>query len=76
MQKLDTYFQLNPIIERDSIRISTFHLEGDAIYWWFHGLRTWGHNTVTTYEDFTKTLVNRFDRMDIDMSSRDISQLK
>ena len=37
VQKLDTYFQLNPLMERDSIRMATMQLEGDAIDLWFHG---------------------------------------
>ena len=56
--------------------METLHLEGDASNWWFHGLRTLGHHTVTTYEEFTIWLVNRFDRRDPDMSFRDLTQLK
>ena len=76
VQKLDTYFQLNPMMERDSIRIPTMHLEGDASDWWFHGLRNLVHDTVTTYEEFTIRLVCRFDRRDHDMSFMDLAQLK
>ena len=72
MKKLDTYFQLNPMMERDAIRMSTLHLKGDASDWWFHGLRNLGHDNVTTYEDFTRILVNRFDREDLDMSFEDM----
>ena len=76
VQKLDTYFQLNSMMERDAIRMATLNMEGYASDWWFHGLRTLGHDTITTYEEFTGRFVKRFDRRDHDMSFRDISQLK
>ena len=50
VQKLDTYFQLNPMVERDAIRMATLHLEGDASDWWFHGLKALVYDTLTTYE--------------------------
>ena len=33
VHKLDTYFPLNPMVERDDIRMATLHLEGDASDW-------------------------------------------
>ena len=75
VQKLDTYFQLDPMMERDAIRMATFHLEGYASDWWFHGLRTLEYDKVTTYEDFTRIFVNGFDIRYHDMSFRDLAQL-
>ena len=51
-------------------------MEGDASDWWFHGLKILGHDMVTTYEEFTRILVNRFDIRDPNMSFKDLSQLK
>ena len=31
IQKMDTYFQLNPMEERDSIKLETLHIDGEAI---------------------------------------------
>ena len=52
VQKLDTYFQLKPMTETDAI-LATLHLDGEAHEWWYHGLVTLGHNTITSYSDFT-----------------------
>ena len=76
VQKIDTYFHLNLMMERDSNRMATLHLEVDANDWWFHGLRTLGHDTVTTYEYSTRIMVNRFDIRYLDMSFKDYAQLK
>ena len=49
VQKLDVYFQLNPMMEEDALKMAILHLEGDANEWWFHGLKTLGHDQVKTY---------------------------
>ena len=54
VKTIDTHFQLNPMMERDVIRMATLHLEGDASDWWFHGLITLDHDMVITYEYFTR----------------------
>lgn len=61
VQKLDTYFRLNPMIEVGAIQFATLHLEGEAHEWWYHGLVTLGHANITFYEDFTQRLIERFD---------------
>ena len=33
VQKLDTYFQLNPIREKDAIKYATLHLDREAHEW-------------------------------------------
>lgn len=43
VEKLDTYFQLNIVLEMEAIKIEAFHLEGEAHEWWFHGLSTLGN---------------------------------
>jgi hypothetical protein len=38
VQKLDTYFQLNLIMDIEAIKYDTLHLDGEAHEWWYHGL--------------------------------------
>ena len=64
MEKLDIYFQLNQMLEAEAIKVATLHLDGEAQDWWFHGMVTLGHSTVTTYAEFTRRLMERFDRRD------------
>ena len=61
VEKLDTYFQLNRVFEMEAIKIVALDLEGEAHEWWFHGLYTLGHASVTYYVYFTQRLVERFD---------------
>jgi hypothetical protein len=64
VQKLDTYFQLNPMTESEAINYVTFHLDGEAHEWWYHGLATLGHSIITSYLDFSQMLMDIFDRKD------------
>ena len=73
---MDTYFQLNPMAERDAIKLAALHLDGEAIDWWFHGMKTLGHDQVITYEEFTRKLIERFDRRDPDISFRDLAHIR
>ena len=76
VQKLDTYFQLNPMIETDAIKLDTLHLDGESHEWWYHGLVTLGRNTITSYPDFTQRLIERFDRKDPEVHFRELAHLK
>lgn len=53
VQKLDTYIQLNPMVEADAIKLATLHLEGESHDWCHHKMTTLGHAGVTSYEEFT-----------------------
>jgi len=53
VQKMDTYFQLNLMLEADAVKFAMLHLEGEAHEWWYHGLVTLGHSNITSYMDFT-----------------------
>lgn len=64
LQKLDTYFSLNPMYEGEAIRFATLHLEGLAHKWWYHGMVTQGHNSIKALEEFSQRLTERFDRKD------------
>ena len=76
VQKLDTYFQLNPMTETNAIKLATLHLDGEAHEWWYHGLVTLGHNTINSYSEFTQKLMEWFDRKDPEIHFRELAQLK
>ena len=61
---MDIYFQLNQMAETEAIKIAALHLEGEAHDWWFHGMATLGHSGVTTYAEFTRRVIEWFDRRD------------
>ena len=50
--------------EGEAIKVAALHLEGEAHDRWFHGMATLGHLAVIAYADFTRRLVERFDRKD------------
>ena len=60
----------------EAIKIATLHLEGEAHGWWFHELSTLGHTNVTAYSEFTRRLVEIFDRRDLEASFMGLSKLK
>ena len=60
----------------EAINIAALHFEGEAHNWWFHGLSTLGHNNVTTYVEFTRILVERFDRKDPEAPFISLEKLK
>ena len=64
------------MIEIDAIKLATLHLDGEAHEWWYHGLVTLGHNTITSYSDFTQRLMERFDKKDLEIHFKDLAQLK
>jgi hypothetical protein len=70
VQKLDTYFQLNTMLEEEAIKFATLHLDGEAHEWWYHGLVTLGHANITSYLDFTQKLMERFDKKDPELHFR------
>ena len=60
----------------DAIKFATLHLDGEAHEWWYHGLVTLGHNTISSYSDFTQRLMERFDKRDPEIHFRELAQLK
>lgn len=65
VEKMDTYFQLNSMIELEAIKMATLHMEGEAHDYWFHSLATLGHANVASYEDFTRRVLEHFDQRDL-----------
>ena len=76
VEKLDIYFHLKKVPEVEAINIVALHFEGEAHIWWFHGLSTLGHVNVTTYAEFTRILVERFDRKDPEAPFVSLEKLK
>ena len=76
VEKLDIYFQLNQMSEAEAIKVATLHLDVEAQDWWFHGMVTLGHSTVTTYAEFTRRLMERFDRRDPEQHFVELTRLK
>ena len=64
------------MIETDAFKLATLHLDGEAHEWWYHGLVTLGHNTITSYPDFTQRLIEWFDRKDLEVHFRELAHLK
>ena len=76
VEKLDIYFQLNQMMEVEAIKVATLDLEGEAHDRWFHGMTTLGHSGVTTYDDFTRRLLERFDWRDSEEHFVELTKLK
>ena len=62
--------------ETDAIKLATLHLDGEAHEWWYHGLVTLGHNTITSYNDFTQRIMECFVKKDPKIHFRELAQLK
>ena len=73
---MDIYFQLNKVPEIEAINITVLHFEGEAHNWWFYGLSTLGNANVTTYSEFTRRLVEKFDRKDPEAPFMSLAKLK
>ena len=64
LQNLSVYFQLNLMVEEDALKMAILHIEWEANDWWFHGLRTLGHDHILSYEGFSNALMEIFERKD------------
>jgi hypothetical protein len=62
--------------EAEAINFSILHLDGEAHEWWYHGILTLGHSSITSYKDFTQRLMDRFDRKDPEIHLRDLAQMR
>ena len=65
LQKLSVYFQLNPMVEDNALKMAILHLEGEDSDWWFHGFINLGHDHILSYEDFSNALMEIFERKDL-----------
>ena len=76
IQKLDVYFQLNPMVEEDALKMAILHLEREANDQWFHGIKTLGHDQISSYEQYGIALVEKFDRKYLELPFKELAQLK
>ena len=76
VQKVDTYLQLNPTPEEEAIKYVTIHLDGLADEQQHYGMVTFRHNQITSCEEFTKKLIERFDTKDPELQFKELAQLK
>ena len=76
LQKLSVYFQLNPMVEEDALKMEIVHLEGEASDWWFHGIRTLVHDHILSYEGLSNALMEIFERKDLELPFKELAQLK
>ena len=67
---------MNKVPELEAIKIAALHFEGEAHDWWFHGLSTLGHSNVTAYSEFTRKVVERFDRRDLEAPFMSLANFK
>ena len=63
------------MVEEDALKMAILHLEGEASDWWFHGLRTLGHDQILSYEGFSNALMDRFERIDPKLPFKELTQL-
>ena len=64
------------MLEEEAIKFAALHLEELADKWWQHGLVTLEHNQVITYIEFTKRLIDHFNRKDLEINYKDLAQMK
>ena len=67
---------MKKVPETEAIKIAALHFEGEAHNWSIHGLSTLGHINVTTYSEFTRRLVERFDKKDPEASFISLAKMK
>ena len=64
------------MIEADAIKLETLHLDGESHEWWYHGLVTLGHASITSYLEFNQRLIKRFDQKDPEIHFQELAQLR
>ena len=64
LHKLSVYFQLNPMVEEDALKMTILHLEEEYSDCWFRGIRTLVYDHILSYEGFSNALMEIFERKD------------
>ena len=62
--------------ESDAIQFASLYLEDVAYDWWYHGMTTQAHDQVTTFDDFSQRVIDRFDLKDDEEYFKEFSKLK
>ena len=57
MKKLEAFFLLHPVVDREVAEIAALHLGGEENNWWISHL---SHARVSTLADFSQRMIKRF----------------
>lgn len=76
VQKVDTYFQLNPMPEVGAIRFAVLHMDGLVHEWWHHAMVIMGHDHITSYVEFIESLIELFDKKNPELHFQELAHLK
>ena len=60
VHKLDTYLSLHPMTEEDAIRFAVLHVYEAIHDWWYHGLVSFHHDQIISYQEFIDRLIECF----------------
>lgn len=77
LHQLQMYFTLSPnMIEEDAIPFASLHFEGDVLEWWQHGVISQDYFHISSFDEFARRLVKRFDRKKENDYFRELTSLK
>ena len=62
VEELQTYLQQHQVSEDEAIRVTALHFEGKAYAWWMFESFSLKNVNTSSFENFTKQLVERFDK--------------
>ena len=62
--------------EKGAIKFAILHLRGSAHKWWHYGQNSLGLKKITTYNEFTQKLMNRFDQIDPKWYFQELTRLR
>ena len=57
VKKLEDFFLIHLVVDREAVKFAALHLEGEAKTWWFSH---WDHARVSTLADFSQRLIRIF----------------
>ena len=61
VEELHTYLQQHQVSEDEAIRVAALHFEGKAYAWWIFESFSLKNENNSSYANFTRILVERFD---------------
>ena len=64
------------MLEEDEVNFASLHLKGDALEWWRHGMVSQGYSHISTFDEFARRVVKRFDQKREDNYFRDLTALR
>lgn len=77
LHQLQTYFTQSPnMVEEDAIHFASLHFEGDTLERWQHVVISQGYSLITSFDEFARRLVKRFDRKKENDYFQDLTSLR